>query len=131
MRGASALEGVLDRASQPLTVLVIWEPVLPTDSRPPDRDTLALLADSRVHQFWDPGHLVSTALRTGMQAHPTAIPIARQRRHRGAEDILWDAVVLFSPGRRWENSMPAPDYLDGDVVDIAAELAKRLEASPK
>jgi hypothetical protein len=131
VRGASALEGILERTSRPLTVLVIWEPVLPTDSRPPDHDTLALLADSRVRQYWDPGHLLSNALRDGMQAHPTSIPIDRRRTRGATEDVLWDAVAIFSPGRRWQDRMPAPDYLDGDVVDIVSALAKWLGASTK
>ena len=131
MRGASALEGVLDQAHGPLSVWVIWESVLPTDSRPPDANTVGLLDDRRVRQFWDPGHLASTALRDGMRAHPTGIPITRQRRHDDADDTLWDAVALFSPAARWAETMPAPYYLDGDVINIVAELERQLESAPR
>ncbi len=126
MRGASALEAVLDQTRQPLAAFVIWESVLPTDSRPPDRETLGLLKDQRVRQLWDPGHLVSTALRDGMKAHPTLIPVARQRRHGDENGTLWDAVAVFPPAARWEETMPAPAYLDGDVVNIVTELERRL-----
>jgi hypothetical protein len=55
--------------------------------------TLALLADKRVWQLYDRTHLMSDQMRKGMLAHPSAIPVTRQRTHRSEEGILWDAVA--------------------------------------
>jgi hypothetical protein len=80
-----------------------------------------------VVQLWDPERRISTALRDGMRSHPTAIPIARRRTNADESGILWDAVALFSPTARWDDTLPAPEYLDGDVVDVIGQLARRLK----
>jgi len=44
-------------------VLVVWEPILPTDWRPPSGSTLGRIPDGRVRQFWDAKHIVSAELK--------------------------------------------------------------------
>jgi hypothetical protein len=126
VQGSSALEGVLERVPGAVDVFVVWEAVLPSDLLPPASSTLARLKDPRAWQLWDRGHLVSDAMRAGMRAHPSAIPIARQRRHGHEEGVLWDAVAVFPPGARWDLTLPAPAYLDGDVVDVVAAIQAQL-----
>jgi hypothetical protein len=109
-----------------MEVFAVWEPVLPSDLLPPGTSTLARLKDPRVWQLWDRGHVVSDAMRAGMVAHPSGIPIATRRRHGREEGVLWDAVAVFPPEARWEETLPAPVYLDGDVVDVVAAVQAQL-----
>src|SRR6266699_3365578 len=52
-------------------VLVVWEPILATDWRPPSGSTLGRIADGRARQFWDPKHVVSSELKD----HATRTPL--------------------------------------------------------
>jgi hypothetical protein len=127
VQGASALQGVLEKVDGPVDVFAVWEPVLPTDLLPPGTRTLSRLRDARAWQVWDRSHVMSDALRAGMVAHPSKIPLSAERRGGRVEGVLWDAVALFPPGARWEDSLPAPAYLDGDVVDVTGAVAERLQ----
>jgi hypothetical protein len=126
VQGSSALEGVLERVPGPVDVFVIWEPVLPSDLLPPGSSTLARVKDPRAWQLWDRGHRVSDAMRAGMVAHPSGIPITTRRRNGREEGVLWDAVAVFPPEARWEETMPAPLYLGGDVVDVVTAFQAQL-----
>jgi hypothetical protein len=108
-------------------VLAVWEPVLPTDLLPPGTRTLSRLRDTRVWQVWDRSHAMSDAMRAGMIAHPSKIPLNAERRGGRAEGVLWDAVALFPPDARWEDTLPAAAYLGGDVVDVADAVAERVQ----
>ena len=127
MQGASALEGVLEQVDGPVEVLAVWEPVLPTDLLPPGTRTLKRLRDPRVWQVWDRSHVMSDAMRAGMTAHPSKIWLNARRRGSRPEGVLWDAVALFPPDARWEDTLPAPAFLDGDVVDVTDAVAERLQ----
>ena len=110
-----------------MDVFAVWEPILPTDLLAPGTDTLARLRDSRVWQVWDRGHLLSDEMRTGMRAHPSAIAIETRRLGGRVDGILWDAVAIFAPKAKWAETLPAPTYLDGDVVDVAGAVEDRLK----
>src|SRR5690242_12124712 len=56
--GSAALEEMLEKFPTPITVIAVWEPVMATDP-PPTRHMLGNLRDSRVHQVWDPNHIIS------------------------------------------------------------------------
>lgn len=126
MQGASALQDVLSKTTGRISLFVVWEPVLRTDIRSPDTRTLGRLSDSRVQQFWDKRHLVSAEMRKALESRPSNIPLGRRRTGNSPDGILWDAVAIFSPGVRWEGTMPSPDYLDGIVVDVMGEVEARL-----
>jgi hypothetical protein len=128
VQGASALNRVLQKVPGPIEAFAVWEPVLPTDLFSPRTDTLAGLSDPRAWQLWDRHHVMSDAMRAGMLAHPSKIPVTAQRQHGRADGILWDAVAVFPAGARWEQTLPAPTYLDGDVVEITSGLQRVLEA---
>ena len=58
-----------------MRVLVVWEPILTTDWRPPGAAALGRISDGRARQFWDPGHLVAAALNeTAKQKPPQPQP---------------------------------------------------------
>jgi len=119
LRGASAIEEQLKQEkSVNLTILVVWEPILPSDWSRPTRPVLARIADPRVKQFWDKDHLIAGQLD---QQLSTSQPSCC--RHAG---ILWDVAALYPKGVQWGGSQPA--FIDGAVVKVEMELAKRLAA---
>jgi hypothetical protein len=128
VQGASALQAVLNTLAEPVTLVAVWEPVLPTDLMMPGDKQLALLSDSRVVQVWDPDHLVSDAMRMAMKQNPTQIPITRRRKGNSEGGVLWDAVAVFSGDSSWGDTPPPPEWLDGIVVDVRDELTQHLLA---
>ena len=67
-------------------VLVVWEPILPTDWSRPSGWVQSRISDPRVAQFWDREHLVAGELRR----HFPRSQAAAQRK-----GILWDLAVLY------------------------------------
>lgn len=114
--GASATQQLLQRHTElKVRVLVVWEPMLPTDWKPPSGSTLARISDKRAQQFWDSNHLVATALNE----------IAKQKPNQPRPDCCiqrgfnWDEAILYSPHEHWKHA-PASVFWNGPVVkDIA------------
>ncbi len=102
-----------------MRVLVVWEPILATDWRPPSGSTLARMADRRVRQFWDPKHLVTEELTR----------IAKQKPGQLEPDCCvkkafhWDEAMLYVPHLRWKDG-PTPVFWNGPVFRIALALEK-------
>jgi hypothetical protein len=127
VRGASALQvEVLDRhPGTEMSALVVWEPVLVSDLGPPTTSVLAKAADSRVQQFWDPNHTVGSALlRAGIERIQETEPGSALVQG----GIVWDTVVLYPPGARWEESPPRPVYVGSTVVAAIEEVSRRVAA---
>jgi hypothetical protein len=102
-------------------VLVVWEPILVTDWRPPTGSTLARIGDLRARQFWDAQHVVATALkRLARQKAPQPKP---ECCIEGGFD--WDEAILFAPQTHW-NDGPTPVFWNGPVLRIAPALEKAL-----
>jgi hypothetical protein len=113
LRGASAAEEVLKHEkSDKLTVLVVWEPILPSDWGRPTRLVMARIPDHRVIQFWDKDHLIATELDS--QLH-TKQPSCCW--HSGT---LWDLVALYPKATKWNQTEPL--YVDGPVFKVETEL---------
>jgi hypothetical protein len=116
LQGASAFQKLLDQQRQgKVRVLVIWEPVLPTDLAAPSTMTLKRIADLRAAQYWDNDHLVSKSI---------------------GEDggVVWDYVAVYPPGKLWDKSPPEPTYSSAPLVhaiDGAREAIQKLEESLK
>ena len=116
MRGASAAEEVLkQRQSDKLTVLVVWEPILPSDWSRPTRPVMARIPDTRVIQFWDRDHVIAKQLSA--QLH-TKEPSCCRR-----SGTLWDLVALYPKGANWNDSEPT--YIDGPVMKVQTALAEQ------
>ncbi len=117
MRGASATEQLLQRhAGRKLRVLVVWEPILPTDWRPPSGSTLARIPDGRVRQFWDPKHFLSSKLSDLANRAPQPKPDCCIQK-----GFYWDQAILFSPGAHWKDA-PSSVFWNGPVYKIIPAL---------
>ena len=125
LRGASAAEQILKRDSDPrLRVLVVWEPILPTDWRAPSWSTLRRIPDPRVKQFWDPKHLVAQELGRIAKEKPGQVQPACCVQ----KGFFWDEAIVYEPGARWKDG-PTPAFMDGPVVKVAARLQSALGAA--
>jgi len=106
-------------------VLVVWEPILPTDWRPPSGSTLARIPDRRVRQFWDRKHFVAEELAQ----------IAKQKAGRLEPDCCvkngfhWDEALVYAPHSRWKDE-PTPALWNGPVYRIAPALEKAWITQP-
>src|ERR1700730_14267182 len=111
MRGASAAQQLLARQTgRKVQVLVVWEPILATDWRPPSGSTLARIPDQRVRQFWDPQNLVAQQVSRIAKAKPQAEPDCCV--HNGNH---WDEVMVYAPSSKWSDG-PRPLFWNGPVV---------------
>jgi len=102
-------------------VLVVWEPILATDWRPPSGSTLGRIADGRARQFWDPNHAVSSELKTRARSPSQVKPDCCIQK-----GFHWDEVVLFPPGGRWKDG-PVPVLWNGPVVRVVSSLENSLK----
>jgi len=108
-----------------LRVLVVWEPILATDWRPPSGSTLARIPDRRARQFWDPKHLVAEELAR----------MAKQKPGQLEPDCCvekgfhWDEALLYVPHSQWKDG-PTPAFWNGPVYRIAPALEKTLKEQP-
>lgn len=117
------MEHVLQQTPNPdLRVLVIWEPILPTDWAAPGSGALARLADPRAVQFWDKGHLFARALRESLTASASHPDCCEQAGN------LWDLAALYPKGARWTGPLPNPVFINGPVVRMREQIQSRLSA---
>jgi len=124
LRGASAAEQILKRDSDPkLRVLVVWEPILPTDWRAPSWSTLRRIPDTRAKQFWDPNHLVAQELnRIANDKPPKSQPDCCVQK-----GFFWDEAIVYGPQAKWKDEL-RPAFMNGPVVKIAAGLESAISA---
>lgn len=127
MRGASALDKLLQhQGDKKVAVLVVWERVgrsgiAPAATKAPPSSVLARISDARAAQFWDGGQLTSSALRDAARKNP-GWP-AGELSNGG---VIWDTVIVFAPGGRWDDAPPTPSYVGGAVVDVLEEVRNHL-----
>lgn len=98
--------------SDNLTVLVVWEPILPSDWGRPTHLVMARIPDRRVVQFWDKDHLIAKQLDTQLRTKQPSCC-----RHSGT---LWDLVALYPDRTKWDESEPL--YIDGPVYKVETDL---------
>jgi hypothetical protein len=117
------VEHILQQTPHPdLRVLVIWEPILPTDWAAPGSGTLARLADPRAVQFWDKGHLLARELEKSLAASASQPDCCKQAGN------LWDLAALYPKGARWAGLLPGPVFINGPVVQMREQIQKHLAA---
>ena len=107
-----------------LHVLVIWEPILSSDWRPPTRYTLARIADARAQQFWDPQHSVANALHEITMRKPPSPAPACCIQH----GFFWDQAIVYAPRTHWKDE-PATVFWNGTVVRVIPGLEHSLEVT--
>ena len=105
-------------------MLVVWEPILPTDWRAPGSLALRRISDQRAIQFCDPKHQVVLELQTIAKKHPEqSLPKCCAR-----GGYFWDDALLYAPGSDWGDSTAA--FFDGPVVRVIPDLERRSAKSP-
>jgi hypothetical protein len=103
-------------------VLVVWEPILTTDWRPPSGTTLARISDGRVRQFWDRNHVVSGALaEIAKRKPPEPQPACCVQK-----GFYWDEAILYPRGARW-NDLATTVFWNGPVVRVVPSVEKSLD----
>ncbi|MGH9351288.1 MAG: hypothetical protein ACRD2G_03875 [Terriglobia bacterium] len=123
LRGASATGSLLEKLHDPkLHVLVVWEPILPTDWERPTNGALARIHDPNVVQFWDHNHLVARAISRELGSDRTG-PKPRCCRLRGN---LWDLAALYPAGSVWQAAAPEAVFADGPVVYVQPNVDRDL-----
>lgn len=123
MQGASATESLLEKIHDPrLQVLVVWEPILPTDWERPTTSTLARIHNRGVVQFWDHDHLIAHEISRALADNPDG-PHPRCCTLSGN---LWDFAGLYPKGALWQKTPPEAVFADGPVVHAQAGLANEL-----
>jgi hypothetical protein len=111
LRGASAIEKLIDEHPDPgISVLVVWEPVLPTDVRAPSTMTLKRISDARVTQYWDKERLLSHVMG-----------------EHDRETIVWDYIGIYEPGAVWVAAPPKAVFADRPVVEVVGSARTALD----
>lgn len=125
LRGASAAEQILKQNPDPkLRVLVVWEPILPTDWRAPSWSTLHRIPDTRAKQFWDPNHIVAQELSRIAKEKPGQLqPACCVQR-----GFFWDEAIVYDPQAKWKDD-PSPAFMNGPVVKVAVGLQSALNVA--
>ena len=101
-------------------VLVVWEPMLPTDWSSPSGMVQSRVSDPRFVQFWDKDHLVAKELK---QQFPSSRRLCCQR-----NGLLWDVAAVYPLGVEWESA--TPKFFGGAVLDVADDVRQHLTAEP-
>jgi hypothetical protein len=103
---------------------VVWEPITIKDVGAPDTETLKLMNDSRVRQFWDRHHLLAKEFARRAQAAKSDASYPRANCC-----VEWgydlDEAQVYPAGPRWRSDS-APKYWDGAVFFEIARLENAL-----
>ena len=99
---------------------MVWEPILATDFGAPTTFVLRRAPDRRVHQYWDPGHVLAK------QMAADARPPQPKQECCTRSGNLWDMAAVYPKGVRWEDRMPIATVFNGPVVDITEAIKAAL-----
>lgn len=92
-----------------MRILVVWEPVLPTDWGRPSTAALKRIPDLRASQFWDRNRLISHSM-------------GEHDRH----SVVWDHIAVYAPGAIWKERPPPALYQGGPVVRVTEPAREAL-----
>lgn len=101
---------------------MVWERIAREKSAAPSPAVTEKVSDARTTQFWDPDQVAARALRAAAAMDP-GWPAAGLPEEEG---VIWDSVLLFPPGARWEERPPTPQWAGGDIIDVIDELDRLL-----
>jgi hypothetical protein len=117
LRGVSAIQPLLSRIKpNEVTVLVVWEPMLPSDWSRPTQLALSRIPDSRAIQLWDKDHLVAKEL--DQQLACGQFDCCKR------DGIIWDVVALYPAKVEWG---ARPVFINGPGVKAEPELSKEMQ----
>jgi len=105
-----------------MRVLVVWEPILPTDWERPTTAVLSRVREAGAVQFWDLDHLVAHQISRELDSDPAG-PKPHCCTRRGN---LWDFAALYPKGALWQAAAPQALFADGPVAYVQPSLASKL-----
>ena len=79
-----------------LSVLVVWTPVLPSDTRDSVETARSSVPDSRARHYWDPNQTLA-------KHYGAALDLPRG-------DLAWDVYLLFDKSANWASRAPEPSH---------------------
>lgn len=124
MRGASALEGVLEGLPEAdLRVFVVWESVLLTDISPPRSRVLGKVSDVRTEQFWDRERVLARRIAAAGEEEPEGIVGSASC---SSESVIWDWIAIYPAGIRWDGAYPKATFAGSPVLDVADKVRRVL-----
>ena len=112
-------------ADAPLSVFVVWEPILITDTVGPTRVALARIRDPRVSQFWDKTHQLSQR----MGGPKSFGPQSGAKILFDMDEYVWDFVAVYAPGFHWKDSGESPAFAAAPVIEVIGDLRSHLSAA--
>ena len=92
-----------------MRILVVWEPVLPTDWTSPSSSALKRVADPRAIQFWDKARLISHSMG-----------------EHDRKSIVWDHISVYPAGVIWKEQPEGALYSGGPVVRVKQPAREAL-----
>jgi hypothetical protein len=78
-----------------------------------------LASDTRVRQFWDPGHEISNALRQMASSMPS------EPRPNSGKGFYWDQALLYPAHAQWTNAKPV--FWQGPVFRVIDGLQEAIK----
>lgn len=128
MRGASALGDLLEeKRRDDLRTFVVWLPILEGDTDAPSAITAGAVPDRHVRKAWDPERRIGIEAARSLPRtakRPCRMPTGREE----PEAVSWDCVLVFEPGARWEETLPAPAWFAGPVIDVIDGARRAIDA---
>ena len=114
LKGAADIQNILRKvAGARIKVLVLWAPILGSDSRGAAQQATAYLRDPRAEHFWD--------LWNFGRQHYT------KRFQYPKDSTAWDIFVLYKPHLAWHKSGPEPTvWLQDRGMDIGLKYTAEL-----
>lgn len=106
---------ILDRIGDDrLRLFVVWGPMQKKETEADARAAAVHLADPRVTQLWTDDDVLANAYKA---------PLGLAGDHEPA----WDIYMLFPPGVRWGEALPAPSYFMWVEKNLPAETRFNAE----
>lgn len=143
--GARAVRNsILDRFGQSgVVAIVVWEPMLGTDSEAAARGASGIFVDTRATQFYDPQRHAGWAYQREQFAGKwdeldAALPpdhwLRKAHDRKPDPGPEWDVYMLYRPGVRWETKAPKPDafirHIGRDQDGKSHYFRDRFDAPP-
>ena len=112
-----------------VSVTIVWESMLGSDTEAAARQSSAIFDDPRVRQFWDPNRrsgitfsrdVFPNMLRDTAASVPDDMPFLQGLKDRAkappGSAPLWDVVFLYEKGATWKDRPPKPDHWTKQVA---------------
>ena len=94
-----------------------------TDWTAPTTSVLSRLHERRAAQYWDRKLLLSRKIKDAVGSDPAhglgAIA--------GQAKVVWDVVMIYPKGIRWEGTFPSPAFVDRPVVSVIGSFRQQLK----